>query len=76
MIATVNVRLYYQPHCQDCMRQVEETISSAIRDASVAGVSMVASNKCEHDALATPRLASIATPPPTPHPLTPKGPPR
>jgi hypothetical protein len=60
MIATVNVRLYYQPHCPECMRQVEETISSAIRDASVAGVSMVAANKCEHDALAAPRLAGSA----------------
>ena len=66
MIATVNVRLYYQPHCPECMKQVEETISSAIRDASVAGVSMVASNKCEHDALAAPRLAGTGKATPTP----------
>lgn len=75
MIATVNVRLYYQPHCPECMRQVEETISSAIRDNSVAGVSMVAQNKCEHDALTAPRLHSspkpssigkpVGSPPPT-----------
>lgn len=63
MIATVNVRLYYQPHCPDCMRQVEETISSAIRDSSVAGVSMVAATKCEHDALSAPRLQSSAPKP-------------
>lgn len=56
MIATVNVRLYYQPHCPECMRQVEETIASTIRDSSVAGVSLVASKKCEHDALSAPRL--------------------
>jgi hypothetical protein len=62
MIATVNVRLYYQPHCPDCMKQVEETVSSAIRDQSVAGLSMVAQNKCEHDALAAPRLTSSTKP--------------
>ena len=63
MIATVNVRLYYQPHCPDCMNQVEETIASAIRDSSVAGVSMVAAAKCEHDALAAPRLQASAPKP-------------
>lgn len=68
MIATVNVRLYYQPHCPECMKQVEETISSAIRDQSVAGVSMVAANKCEHDALAAPRLTVAAKSKPTPTP--------
>jgi hypothetical protein len=52
LTATVNVRVYYQPHCPECMKQVEETVSSAIRDNSVAGLSMVAQNKCEHDALA------------------------
>jgi hypothetical protein len=77
MIATVNVRLYYQPHCPDCMKQVEETISSAIRDATVAGVSMVAQGKCEHNALAAPRLhpqtkpqstGKVAAPPQPPPP--------
>jgi hypothetical protein len=78
MIATVTVRAYYQPHCRECMSQVEATVASAIRDGSVTSISLVASKKCEHDALAAPQLAGSsrsshkpnATPTPPPAPGT------